>query len=305
MDLGHRPSAVLTQPDRPSGRGRELTPGPVKQLALALGIPVLQPPTLKADAAQAELRGLAPDLIVVVAYGLLLPPAVLAIPRLGCVNVHASLLPRWRGASPIQAAILAGDTETGISIMQLEAGLDTGPVYCTARLAIGADETAGELEARLAILGAGTLGEILAALLAGSLAPTTQPANGSSYAGRISKADGRIDWQRPAPAIARCVRAYNPWPVAETLLDGKQLRCFAAEPVGDAAPDAQHVPGQIIRSDRAGIEVQTGAGRLRMQTVQLPGKARVAAADLARSRQLLGQVLGTVVAPAFKPVPER
>ena len=305
MDLGHRPSAVLTQPDRPSGRGRELTPGPVKQLALALGIPVLQPPTLKADAAQAELRALAPDLIVVVAYGLLLPPAVLAIPRLGCVNVHASLLPRWRGASPIQAAILAGDTETGISIMQLEAGLDTGPVYRTARLAIGAGETAGELEARLAILGATTLGEILAALLAGSLAPTLQPPAGITYAGRISKSDGRIDWQQPAIALARRVRAYNSWPVAETLLDGRQLRCFAAEPVGDAVPDAQHVPGQIVGGDRAGIEVQTGRGLLRMQTVQMPGKARVAAADLARGRQLLGKVLGAAPDLPVKSEPER
>ncbi|MDP2323567.1 MAG: methionyl-tRNA formyltransferase, partial [Gammaproteobacteria bacterium] len=166
---GYRPAAVLTQPDRPAGRGRTLTAGPVKQLALELGIPVLQPLTLKTAEIQSALCELEPDLIVVVAYGLLLPPAVLAIPRRGCVNVHASLLPRWRGASPIQSAILAGDAETGISIMQLEAGLDTGPVYTTARLAIGADDSAGELEARLARLGADTLVDIIAPLLAGRL----------------------------------------------------------------------------------------------------------------------------------------
>lgn len=292
VDLGHRPAAVLTQPDRPAGRGRTVGAGPVKQLALELGIPVLQPATLKTDTAQSELRELTPDLIVVVAYGLLLPPNVLAIPRRGCVNVHASLLPRWRGASPIQAAILAGDAETGVSIMQLEAGLDTGPVYGTARLTIGADETAGELEVRLARLGADTLGNLVDALLAGQLKSVPQPVDGVTYAGRISKTEARIDWHAPAVAIARRVRAWNPWPVAETLLDGQQLRCFASEPLGAETPDAGRVPGQILASDALGLEVQTGAGRLRLRTVQLPGRQRVAAADFACGRALVGKVLG-------------
>jgi methionyl-tRNA formyltransferase len=284
--------AVLTQPDRPAGRGRTVAAGPVKQLAIGLGIPVLQPATLKTGDAQAALHELAPDLLVVVAYGLLLPAPVLALPRLGCVNVHASLLPRWRGASPIQAALLAGDPETGVSIMRLEAGLDTGPVYASARLAIGADETAGELEARLARLGADTLGSLLEGLLAGQMHPAAQAAEGVTYARRITKAEARIDWREPALAIARRVRAWNPWPVAEALLEGQQLRCFASEPVGDEPPDATRVPGQILGCDARGIEVQTGAGRLRLRTVQAPGRQRVAAADFARGRALTGKVLG-------------
>jgi methionyl-tRNA formyltransferase len=284
--------AVLTQPDRPAGRGRTVAAGPVKQLATALGIPVLQPVTLKNEAAQAALRELAPDLVVVVAYGLLLPGPVLALPRLGCVNVHASLLPRWRGASPIQAAVLAGDAETGVSIMQLEAGLDTGPVYATARTPIGPGETAGEHEARLARLGADTLGSLLEGLLAGRLRATPQPADGVTYARRISKSEARIDWREPAAAIARRVRAWNPWPVAETLLDGQQLRCFASEPVGAEPPDGSRVPGQVLASDAQGIEVQTGAGRLRLCSVQAPGRQRMAAADFARGRSLVGKVLG-------------
>lgn len=284
--------AVLTQPDRPAGRGRTVAPGPVKQLALDLGIPVLQPLTLKTGEAQAALRALAPDLIVVVAYGLLLPAAVLDLPRLGCVNVHASLLPRWRGASPIQAAVLAGDRETGVSIMQLEAGLDTGPVYATAKVAIGADETAGQLEARLARLGADTLGNLLEDLLAGRHRPVPQPEEGVTYARRINKAEARIDWLEPAVAIARRVRAWNPWPVAETQLDGQQLRCFASEPLGAGPPADGAVPGQILGTDAQGIEVQTGAGRLRLREVQAPGRQRVPAADFARSRTLAGKVLG-------------
>ena len=290
-DLGHVPVAVLTQPDRPAGRGRTVAPGPVKQLALTLGIPVLQPSSLKTDAAQAELRALAPDLIVVVAYGLLLPAALLALPRRGCVNVHASLLPRWRGASPIQAAILAGDAETGVSIMPLEAGLDLGPVYATARLTIGSDETAAELEARLALLGADTLATLLDPLLAGQLTPAPQPAEGATYAGRISKAEARINWQLPAVGLARRVRAFSSWPVAETLLDGQQLRCFASEPAADDRA-ADGVPGTIVATGDGGILVQTGTGQLWLRTVQLPGRQRVAGADFARGRALVGKVLG-------------
>jgi methionyl-tRNA formyltransferase len=266
--------------------------GPVKQLALALGIPVLQPVSLKTDAAQSELRAFAPDLIVVVAYGLLLPPAVLAIPRQGCVNVHASLLPRWRGASPIQAAILAGDAETGVSIMRLEAGLDTGPVFASTRVTIGAEETAGELEARLATVGAETLGNLLEPLLMGQLTPEVQPTDGITRAGRISKSEARINWHEPALAIARRVRAFNPWPVAETVLDGQQLRCFSSAPVGTGLPDVGRVPGQIVVADGQGIQVQTGAGLLRLLTVQLPGRRRMSAAEFAPGKNLPGKVLG-------------
>jgi methionyl-tRNA formyltransferase len=230
--------------------------------------------------------------MVVVAYGLLLPVPVLALPRLGCVNVHASLLPRWRGASPIQAAVLAGDPETGVSIMQLEAGLDTGPVYASAKLPIDADETAGELEVRLARLGADTLARLLEDLLAGRLSPSAQRDDGVTYARRLNKAEARIDWREPALAIARRVRAWNPWPVAETLLEGQQLRCYASEAVGDEPPGVARVPGQVLASDARGIEVQTGAGRLRLRTVQAPGRQRVAAADFARGRSLVGKVLG-------------
>ncbi len=283
------PCAVLTQPDRPAGRGRKLRPSAVKQAAESLGLPVLQPERLD-TAAEAALRERAPDLLVVVAYGLLLPPAILALPRLGCVNLHASLLPRWRGASPIQAAILAGDTETGVSLMRMEAGLDSGPVYALKRVAIAAEETAGELAQRLAVLGAELLLEKLEALLAGRLDARAQPAEGVSYAPKIRKSDARIDWTQPAERIARQVRAYNPWPVAETLLAGQRLRIWRARPGDGGAPGA--APGQVLGSDADGLSVQTGAGELRLLSLQLPGRSRVDAAAFARSRPLVGTVLG-------------
>jgi methionyl-tRNA formyltransferase len=290
MALGHRPVAVLTQPDRPAGRGRHLAASPVKQRAVELGLPVLQPATLK-DAAGLDLvTGLAPDLLVVVAYGLILPPAVLAVPARGAVNVHASLLPRFRGASPVEAAILAGDAETGVSIMALDAGLDTGPVYLTRRLAIGPDESAADLEDRLARLGADALAEALPGILDGSLVPQPQPATGATYAGRIAKEAGRMDWRQPAAALARQVRAYNPWPVAETLLDGERLRCWAAVPLPGGSAEA--VPGQIVATGAAGVDVQTGDGILRLTAVQLPGRQRMPAADFARGRAVLGRILG-------------
>lgn len=289
---GHEIVLVLTQPDRPAGRGMKLTPSAVKQSALALGLPVYQPQTLRNADSVEKLKAAGAEVMVVAAYGLILPPEVLNLFPAGCINIHASLLPRWRGASPIQAAVLAGDAETGISIMQLEAGLDTGPVFASARLAIGADETAGELEARLARLGADTLGTLLADLLGGRLRPVAQPDAGVTYARRISKAEARIDWREPAVAIGRRVRAWNPWPVAETLLDGQQLRCFASEPLGEDPPGAGRVPGQVLACDARGIEVQTGEGRLRLRTVQAPGRQQVAAADFARGRSLVGKVLG-------------
>jgi len=206
--------AVLTQPDRPAGRGRAVLAGPVKQRALELGIPVLQPLSLKTAEAQAALADLAPDLLVVVAYGLLLPPAVLAIPPLGCVNVHASLLPRWRGASPIQAAVLAGDPETGVSIMRLEAGLDTGPVLLRSATPIGAEETTGDLHDRLARLGADLMVRALAALSRGALGAVPQAAEGVTYAAKIDKAEARIDWSLPAATVHDRIRGLSPFPGA-------------------------------------------------------------------------------------------
>jgi methionyl-tRNA formyltransferase len=287
---GFRPAAVLTQPDRPAGRGRALKPGPVKAAATQFDLRVLQPETLRDPAAQQQLRELAPDLLVVVAFGQLLPPPVLTIPRRGCINVHASLLPRWRGASPIQAAIRAGDAVTGVSIMALEAGLDTGPVYATTRTPIGAEETAGELEARLAQLGADALVPLLPAILAGTLRPTAQPSEGVTYARRITKQDALLDWREPAEALARQVRAFQPWPVAETRLDGQQLRCHGARVVAGVVNDA--IPGRVTAAHAEGIDVQTGNGVLRLVSVQTPGKPRMAAADFARGRALPGRSLG-------------
>lgn len=292
MTDGLRPVAVLTQPDRPAGRGRVLAAGPVKALARSLDIPVLQPQGLKEPGIQHQLAALSPDLIVVVAYGLLLPRAVLALPRRGCVNVHASLLPRWRGASPIQAAILAGDTETGVSIMALEAGLDTGPVYGAARVVIGPTETAGQLEERLGTLGAATLAALLPGILAGSLVAVPQPVAGATHAARMNKSDALIDWSWPAERIARSIRAYNPWPIAETRLGGRQLRCYEAVALGADPPASDRPPGRILAAGNEGIQVQTGAGTLRLLTVQLPGKPRMGAADLARGRAVVGQQLG-------------
>ena len=294
LNSGHEVVAVLTQPDRPSGRGRTLRPGPVKVVAAAAGLPVLQPVSLKDPAVQERLRDLAPDLMVVVAYGMLLPESVLAIPPAGCINVHASLLPRWRGASPIQSAILAGDTETGVSIMQMDAGLDTGPVYCAEKLTIGAHETAGELHERLAILGARLLARTLDPILGRKLVPVAQPAEGVTYAGRINKSDGQIDWAKSAVEIDRSIRAYNPWPVAQTSLAGEQLRCWSSR-VADAGPNggAQiSAPGAVLEVNDAGIAVQTGRGVLVLTEVQAPGRKRIAAFDFARAHSLDNVILG-------------
>ncbi|UCG74345.1 MAG: methionyl-tRNA formyltransferase [Chromatiales bacterium] len=287
---GHAPAAVLTQPDRPAGRGRKPRPSPVKAVAIEHDIPVLQPRSLKSAAVQAQLREFAPELMVVVAYGLLLPPAVLELPRRGCINVHASLLPRWRGAAPIQAALLAGDTKTGVCLMQLEEGLDTGPVLARTVASIGPRETAGELHDRLADLGAQLLADRLDAILAGTLPAEAQAADGVSYAPRINKSDARLDWQRSAEELDRQVRAYSGWPVADTLLDGQQLRVWRAEPseVTSSAP-----PGTVTGIDNAGVLVQTGNGQLRLLELQAAGRSRTSALEFARGRELAGKRLGT------------
>jgi len=293
VDSPHDVVVALTQPDRPAGRGRKLRPGPVSQFALDHGIDVLQPETLSDAAIQRRLRTLRLDLAVIVAYGLLLPPRVLSIPSAGCINVHASLLPRWRGASPIQAAILAGDATTGVSIMQMEAGLDTGPVYAMRELAIGPAETAATLHDRLAALGADLLREVVDRVLDGTAVAAPQDEAAASYAARIDKADAVIDWTAPAIEIDRRVRAYRPWPVAETLLDGERLRCWAATPVPDMGDgEATTVPGHIVAVGPAGIDVQTGAGVLRLTEIQMPGRQRTDAAAFARGHQVAGKTVG-------------
>lgn len=287
----HQVVAVLTQPDRPAGRGRMPQRSAVGQYASARGITLLQPQGLKRDpAAREALRALAPDLLVVVAYGLILPREVLDIPQRGCVNIHASLLPRWRGAAPIQAAILAGDAASGVALMRLEEGLDTGPVAATRALAIGAHDTAGDLHDRLAALGAALLLQHLEAILDGTAVFTAQPAAGVSYAPKLSKADALIDWRESAAVIDRRIRAYNPWPVAETRIDGAQLRCWEAVPVADAGAAA--LPGTVLAAGASGMDVQTGAGVLRLTSVQLAGRQRMAAGPFANGQRALGKVLG-------------
>jgi methionyl-tRNA formyltransferase len=271
---------VLTQPDRPAGRGRRLAATPVKLAAEDLGLSVLQPAALKRTGLLAEL-GPSPDLMIVVAYGLLLPQWLLEWPALGCINLHASLLPRWRGAAPIQYAILAGDDRTGVSVMQMDAGLDTGPVYLTRETPIAPSDTAGALHDRLALLGAAALTEALPAVLARRAHPAPQRADLATFAPKIDKAAARLDWRDGAAALERRVRAFNPWPIAESSLsDGRRLRIWEAEALGSGSP--AQPPGTIIAAERDGVDVATGAGVLRLTRVQPPsGRVMNAAAYLA------------------------
>jgi methionyl-tRNA formyltransferase len=276
------PLAVYTQPDRPAGRGRKLQPSPVKSAALAAGIEVRQPATLRDPEAQAALRALAPDLLVVVAYGLILPQAVLDIPRHGGWNVHASLLPRWRGAAPIQRAIEAGDSETGVCLMQMEKGLDSGPVLLKLSTAIGAEETAGELHDRLAALGAEVLADGLGLLRAGLKAqPVAQPTAGVTYAAKLDKAEARLDWQQPAAVLARRVRAFSPWPIAEGEVAGERLRIHRA-----VALDVAHgaLPGSLLGGRREGLDIACGAGVLRLLEIQRAGGRPLPVADFLNAR---------------------
>lgn len=287
----HRLIVAYTRPDRPSGRGRQLLASPIKDRALALGIPIEQPETLGAAGAVARFSGYAPDVFVVVAYGLLLPPALLELPRLGCLNIHASLLPRWRGAAPVARAIEAGDRKTGVCIMRMEAGLDTGPVMQCRELAIGPRETAGELQERLARIGAELIVGALDSLAEERATFVPQDPALATYARKLAKSEARIDWREPAVAIERRIRAQNPWPVAETRLDGLQLRIWQASVVATAADSA---PGTILEAGPAGMVVMTGAGALAIERLQLPGRRPVAAADFARTRPLAGLLLASV-----------
>jgi methionyl-tRNA formyltransferase len=288
LESGHTIAGVYTQPDRPAGRGRKLRPGPVKQLARQHGLPVFQPPSLKPEQARRELAALEPDLMVVIAYGLILPPPVLDLPRLGCVNLHASLLPRWRGAAPIQRAILAGDAETGVCLMQMEAGLDTGPVLAETRTRIADSDTAGSLHDRLSRLAAELLVGHLDDLEAGRLRPVTQDDARATYADKLDKSEARIDWNRDAAALERQVRAFNPWPVAQTLYRGEVLRVWDAR----AVPCSTALPGAIVGAGKEGIDVASGKGCLRLLQVQLPGGKALSAGDFLNARPVEGVVLG-------------
>lgn len=289
LDAGYNVVAVYTQPDRPAGRGRKLTASPVKQLAQQHDIPVYQPQSLRSPEAQAELAALQPDLMVVTAYGLILPEAVLETPRLGCINIHASLLPRWRGAAPIQRAILAGDEETGITIMQMDVGLDTGDMLYKLACPITPEDTGGSLHDKLAPMGARALMDALPGLLAGRLQGEPQDDALATYAEKLSKAEAELGWNRPATELARQVAAFNPWPVAQSQWQDKILRIWRAS----ARPaDADAAPGTVVKAGREGIDVATGDGILRIQQLQLPGKKPMAAADFLNAYPIEGSRLG-------------
>jgi methionyl-tRNA formyltransferase len=276
----HEIVAVYTQPDRPAGRGQKLMPSPVKQLALENGLQVLQPPTLRDAQAQAELAALKPDLMVVVAYGLILPQVVLDIPRLGCINSHASLLPRWRGAAPIQRAVQAGDAESGVTVMQMEAGLDTGPMLLKVRTPITADDTGGSLHDRLAELGPPAVIEAIAGLASGTLMGEVQDDALANYAHKLNKEEARIDWSRPAIDLERLIRAFNPWPICHSTLNDAPLKVLAGR-IGEG----QGQPGEILAASKDGLTVACGSGALLLTRLQLPGGKALNFSDLYNSRR--------------------
>ncbi len=290
LDSPYQIVAVYTQPDRPAGRGQKLMPSPVKQLALEHGIVVLQPATLRDTEAQAELAALEPDLMVVVAYGLILPQVVLDIPRLGCINSHASLLPRWRGAAPIQRAVEAGDSDSGVTVMRMEAGLDTGPMLLKRVTPISAEDTGGSLHDRLAELGPPAVLQAIAGLVAGTLGGEVQDDSLATYAHKLNKDEARIDWSRPALELEHRVRAFNPWPICHSSLNGEAVKVLAA-----SVAEGQGQPGEILAVSRDGLIVATGNGALRLTRLQLPGGKALNFSDLFNSRRekfALGTVLG-------------
>jgi len=290
LDSPYEIVAVYTQPDRPAGRGQKLMPSAVKALAVAHGIPVLQPPTLRNAEAQAELAALQPDLMVVVAYGLILPQAVLDIPRLGCINSHASLLPRWRGAAPIQRAVEAGDAESGVTVMRMEAGLDTGPMLLKVVTPITSDDTGGSLHDRLAQMGPPAVVQAIAGLADGSLHGEVQDDALATYAHKLNKDEARIDWSRPAIELERLIRAFNPWPVCHSTLDGESVKVLAA-----SLASGHGAPGEILSASKDGLVVACGDQALSLTRLQLPGGKALNFSDLFNSRRekfASGKVLG-------------
>jgi len=285
----HDVIAVYTQPDRPSGRGRKLTPGPVKQLALDNNIPVYQPVSLKGEAERNELSALNADIMVVAAYGLLLPKAVLETPKLGCINIHGSLLPRWRGAAPIHRAILAGDTETGITIMQMDVGLDTGDMLLKKYCNISNTDTSATLHDRLAEMGGSALIEALALIEKDQAKPEKQDDSLANYAKKLIKTEAVIDWNQPAKQIDRQIRAFNPWPVAQTQLNDKTLRIWMSECL---SATNNGTPGTIVSATKQGIDVVTGDGVVRLLIVQLPGGKPLDAASFVNAHDVLNETLG-------------
>ncbi|MFG0762129.1 methionyl-tRNA formyltransferase [Aeromonas media] len=282
LSSDHEVVAVYTQPDKPAGRGQKLTASPVKELALAHSLPVYQPASLRNEAAQAELAALGADLMVVVAYGLILPKAVLDTPRLGCLNVHGSLLPRWRGAAPIQRAIWAGDAETGVTIMQMDVGLDTGAMIRKVSCPIAFDETSASLYDKLAELGPQALVDTLNAMAAGDTAAEVQDDALANYAQKLSKEEARIDWSMEAVAIERCIRAFNPWPISWFEVAEQTIKVWQAEVIDS---DHGQSAGTLLKADKQGIDVATGKGVLRLLTLQPPGKKAMSVPDLLNSRR--------------------
>ena len=296
----HTILAVFTQPDKPAGRGQQLAAVPVKQWAVAQGVPVHQPRSFRKEPQAIDvLRDLRPEVIVVAAYGLILPPAVLDVPPRGCLNVHGSILPRHRGAAPIAAAILAGDAETGITIMKMDAGLDTGPLLSVAREPIRPDDTTASLSERLSLIGAQLMAGTLPKYLSGAIAPQPQPEEGATYSPRIDKADAQIDWRKPAAEIERMVRAYTPWPGAQTMWNGQLVKVLKAEisPTGALRRDQGSGPGDqaglVVKSDDGSIGVVTGEGMLVLKEIQLAGRKAMKAEDFVRGQpKFVGAVLG-------------
>ncbi len=288
LSHGFRPLAILTQPDRPAGRGRRLQASPVKQAAEAANIPVHQPASLAGREAAEQISALRPDLLIVVAYGLILPSTILNVPRHGCWNIHASKLPRWRGAAPIQRAIEAGDSETGVCIMQMDEGLDTGPVLHRVDLPIGENETGGSLHDTLAEAGADALLSCIEALARGAPPdPVRQAEQGLSYARKLQKAEAQISWQEPARQLERRIRAFNPWPVAWCTINGERTRIWHAS---HEKQDHDKEPGTVLKADKAGIEIATGKQILRLLELQRPGGKRISAAQYLNSRSLPGRL---------------
>lgn len=280
LDSEHEVIAVYTQPDRPAGRGKRLTASPVKVLAEENAIPVYQPQSLKAEDAQKELAALNADLMVVVAYGLLLPTAVLNAPRLGCINVHGSILPKWRGAAPIQRSIWAGDAETGVTIMQMDEGLDTGDMLHIATLPIANDDTSATMYEKLAALGPKALVDVVNDFE--SYTPTKQDDTQATYAKKLSKEEALINWSDDAKQIERNIRAFNPWPVAWMQVEDQNVKVWSADVV---TLDKDVKPGTVISADKAGITIATGRDALRITSLQIPGKKALPAADVINARQ--------------------